>query len=183
MIAPNDLGQALLGGGVETKSAWMSPCGRYRYDLWRRWGEGDIVLFIGLNPSTADDKIDDPTIKRCIQFAKRWGYGGMCIVNLFAYRATKPENMLAQNDPVGPDNMAAIAAITNRPRVKLIVCAWGGEGGHRGQDKAVCALIAKTGKALFCFQTNKDGSPQHPLYVRGDKPLEPYLWQRSKTTG
>lgn len=95
----------LFGGtGAEAvqRDAHLSPCRRYRYALWRRWGDGPHAMFIGLNPSTADETADDPTIRRCIAFARAWGYGALCMANLFAYRATQPADMLAQDDPVGP---------------------------------------------------------------------------------
>ncbi len=87
-----------------TRNAHLSICRRYRYALLRRWGEGKNAMFIGLNPSTADETADDPTIRRCVSFAKAWGFGGLCMANLFAYRATNPADMLMQADPIGPDN-------------------------------------------------------------------------------
>src|SRR5882724_4976365 len=84
--------------------AVLSDCERYRYALWRRWAERPAVLFVGLNPSTADALQDDPTIRRCIRFAKAWGYGALYMGNLFAFRATDPRAMKAEADAVGPDN-------------------------------------------------------------------------------
>ena len=84
----------------------FSPCRRYRYTLWRAWDmfNPGYVMFIGLNPSTADEVQDDPTIRRCIGYAKEWGYGAFCMTNIFAFRATDPRVMKAQADPVGPEN-------------------------------------------------------------------------------
>lgn len=87
--------------------AKFSECRKYRYALWRTWDETKPhVMIIGLNPSTADETKNDSTITKCINFAKSWDYGGLCMANLFAYRATKPSDMIASNDPVGTDNDA-----------------------------------------------------------------------------
>lgn len=87
------------------KTAKLSDCRTYRYELWRTWDESKpYAMFIGLNPSTADETEDDPTIRRCINFAKTWGYGGLCMTNLFAYRATQPEDMKRASDPIGNKN-------------------------------------------------------------------------------
>ncbi|HEC24975.1 MAG TPA: DUF1643 domain-containing protein, partial [bacterium] len=83
----------------------LSECRKYRYALWRTWDElKPCAMFIGLNPSTADETEDDPTIKRCINYSKDWGYGGLCMVNLFAFRATSPSDMRASIEPIGSDN-------------------------------------------------------------------------------
>ncbi len=97
--------------------AKLSNCRNYRFALWRTWDESKpFAMIIGLNPSTADEVENDPTITRCINFAKSWGYGGVCMANLFAYRATEPSVMKSQNDPVGADNdvwLANLAKKTN----------------------------------------------------------------------
>lgn len=92
------------------RSAEFSPCRTYRHALWRSWSdllgatEEDYVLFVGLNPSTADEMQDDRTVRRCVSFAKAWGYSRLCMANLFAFRATSPADMLAAEEPVGPEN-------------------------------------------------------------------------------
>lgn len=138
----------------------FSPCRTYRYTLWREWigGEG-YAMFVGLNPSTADETQDDPTIRRCIAFAKAWGYSGLCMTNLFAYRATLPENMKAAADPVGPENDAHLMAMADSAGV--IVAAWGVHGAHQGRDAAVLRLLPD----LYCLALTKDGHPGHPLYL------------------
>jgi hypothetical protein len=138
----------------------LSPCRTYRYALWREWigGEG-YAMFVGLNPSTADETQDDPTIRRCIAFAKAWGYGGLCMTNLFAYRATKPKDMKAAADPVGQDNDAHL--LTLAAEAGVIVAAWGANGTYRGRDIAVRELLP----SLHCLQLTKDGHPGHPLYL------------------
>jgi hypothetical protein len=138
----------------------FSPCRAYRYQLWREWigGEG-YVMFIGLNPSTADETQDDPTIRRCIGFAKAWGYAGLVMTNLFAYRSTDPMIMKAAADPVGPENDAHLLALAEGADV--IVAAWGVNGTHRGRD----AVMRKMLPALHCLTLTADGHPGHPLYL------------------
>ncbi len=83
----------------------LSECRKYRYALWRTWDKSKpYAMFIGLNPSTADETENDPTINRCINYSKDWGFGGLCMVNLFAFRATDPSDMMASKDPIGSDN-------------------------------------------------------------------------------
>lgn len=146
----------------------FSPDRTYRYALWREWigGEG-YAMFIGLNPSTADETRDDPTIRRCIGFAKAWGYAGLCMTNLFAYRATKPADMKAATDPVGPDNDKHLVMLAEHADV--VVAAWGANGTHKGRDEDVLALIP----VLHCLALTKDGHPGHPLYL--PKTLVPVL--------
>jgi hypothetical protein len=135
-----------------------------------------LLPFIMLNPSTADASIDDPTIGRCMSFARREGYGGISVVNLFAFRATSPEDMKAADDPFGPEGSEYIertlnaGAITGVP----IVAAWGTHGGYRGRDEAVVLSARGWGANLVCLGTTKEGHPRHPLYVKGDQPFVPF---------
>jgi hypothetical protein len=148
-----------------TRSAEFSPCRLYRYTLWRWWGaapgafDRGFVVFVGLNPSTADEVTDDPTIRRCIAFAKAWGYGGMCMVNLFAFRSTDPADMLAAADPVGPENDVWLKRLA--PRAALVVAAWGVDGKHLGRDAQVKRLIPE----MHYLRLTKNGHPGHPLYL------------------
>lgn len=149
--------------GIES-TAEISKDAQYRYFLSRRWDSTlPIALFIGLNPSTADAFDDDPTIRRCIGFARTWGCGTLWMVNLFAYRSTDPKNLLAAADPIGPDNDLwldkSIAEAT------LVVAAWGNQGDLLGQ--ASRALDRYKSK-LQTLGMTKSGKPRHPLYVRGD---------------
>lgn len=147
--------------------AVFSPCRRYRYLLWRVWRPGDkLVAFIGLNPSTADETANDPTVRRCIGFAERWGYGGLVMLNLFAFRATDPKVMKAEPEPVGPENDQAIwnAAMA----VDQVIAAWGTHGEHQGRDKRVRGQLQN----LYCLGTTKDGHPRHPLYLPNDAERE-----------
>jgi hypothetical protein len=151
-------------------SAVLSPCRRYRYELWRRWSDAPYVMFVGLNPSTADEALDDPTIRRCVGYAKRWNFGGSCMVNLFAYRATQPKDMLVQLDPIGPDNDLTLKTLSQG--AGIVIAAWGKDGTHKGRDKQVIALMPR----LHCLKRNRDGTPAHPLYLKSDAtpvPLEP----------
>lgn len=140
----------------------------YRYVLTRQWDPARRSLaFVMLNPSTADEWANDPTVERCERRAHLMGYGGLIVLNLFAYRATQPQAMLAHRDPVGSDNDAHIARILNgwpgaRPDV---VCAWGTHGRHRGRDRAVTKLILRARIQPMVLGVTKDGFPRHPLYV------------------
>lgn len=149
-------------------AATLSPCRAYRYDLWRRWStDKGYVMFIGLNPSTADETNDDPTIRRCIDFAKRWGFGELCMANLFAFRATQPRDMKAAADPVGPDNNRSLQTLADG--ASIIIAAWGKDGTYQGRDKQVLKMLPR----LHCLKQNKDGTPAHPLYLKSE--LTPYI--------
>ena len=151
-----------------TRWAAITDCGRYRYALGRHWDEAlPPVVFIGLNPSTADAEQDDPTIRRCIGFAKAWGFGGLVMLNLFAYRATQPADMMAAADPVGPQSDHYLTTLASRATV---VAAWGANGTFRQRGEAVRAMLPR----LHYLRLTKGGQPQHPLYLPGD--LRPVLW-------
>lgn len=153
---------------MKAKTAVISDCGRYRYELWRRWAEGPHVLFIMLNPSTADAENDDATIRKCIAYAKRWGFGALCVGNLFAFRATDPMEMKAASDPIGPENDATLAKLAGSAGV--IVAAWGVHGAHMGRAMAV----AKTLPTIKALHITKDGSPGHPLYLKSYAQPHPF---------
>lgn len=149
-------------------SAIISDCGLYRYNLSRNWGTGyGTALFIMLNPSTADAENDDPTIRRCIGFARRLGYAGLEVVNLFAFRATNPAMMKASTDPVGPDNRKHV--IEAAERAGVIIAAWGANGKQNGQDDEVLGWLSN--KPVSALGLTKDGIPRHPLYLRSDSEL------------
>ncbi len=120
-------------------------------------------MVIGLNPSTADETQDDPTIRRCTGFAKSWGFGALCMVNLFAWRDTKPALMKKADDPVGPLNDYYLFELAQE--AGLIVCAWGKQGAHRGRAAHVQSVFAEAGSPIYCLRLNDDGSPEHPLYI------------------
>jgi len=146
---------------------------RYRYMLERtrkpRPTRAESVTFIGLNPSTADETHDDPTIRRCIGFMQSWGYQRLIVVNLFALRATQPADLRNARRPIGPNNDAAIAQAIKRSAL-TIVC-WGNHGNWLDRDQAVLAML---NKKTHCLQINKSGAPAHPLYQPASR--EPLLY-------
>jgi len=147
----------------------FSPDRVYRYDLWRTWLGGDgFAMFVGLNPSTADETQDDPTIRRCVAFAKAWGYAGLCMTNLFAFRATDPRDMKRASDPVGPQNDMVLKERAGRAGV--VVAAWGAHGTYKNRAWWVQGMLPK----LHCLRLTKDGHPGHPLYL--SKTLVPQPW-------
>jgi hypothetical protein len=153
---------------TQTNGGVLSSCERYRYSLAREWDRGTPPLtFVMLNPSTADATLDDPTIGRCIGFAKDRGYGAVRVLNLFAFRATDPGEMMAAPDPVGPDNDQHIreAFVSAAEAGAPVIAAWGVNGVHGGRDATVRALATECGVTLMCLGTTKDGHPRHPLYV------------------
>jgi hypothetical protein len=158
-----------------TGGARFSPSGRYRYTLSRELGAGHgVVAFLMLNPSTATETENDPTIRRCIGFARAWGYRRLEVLNLFALRSTDPAGLL-EVEPVGPENDAAIAEIARA--ADRVVCAWGTHSGgvHKllvDRERRVLELLS--GVPLSCLATAQDGRPRHPLYLRSD--LKPVPW-------
>ncbi len=147
----------------------------YRYTLWRRWvgwrqPDAKLCVFIGLNPSTADEREDDPTIRRCINYAKAWGYDGLVMLNLFAFRATDPVVLKAAPDPVGPENDRVIYQVCQEaPR---IVACWGDHGVYKSRDVMVPFLLRDTLRKLYCFGRTRSRQPRHPLYLRKTRELE-----------
>jgi hypothetical protein len=152
------------------RTARISPCGLYRYRLTREWSDTPLLPFVMLNPSTADADDDDPTIRRCMAFARREGAGGIVVGNQFAFRSTDPEALRTAADPFGPDNERALFEIAEEASVSgmPIVCAWGAHGGHNNHH---IVILQRAGARLVCLGMTKDGHPRHPLYVRGDQPL------------
>jgi hypothetical protein len=145
------------------KGAEIDPTGMYRYSLWRIWDsakDGHLV-FVMLNPSKADADLDDPTIRRCIGFAKTWGFGSIEVVNLFAFRATDPSELKKCKDPIGPHNNKHIHSAA--ARATKIVFAWGVNGTLLSRDKQVINLLSDYNPV--CLQKSKAGHPKHPLYI------------------
>jgi hypothetical protein len=159
--------------GDSNRGAWISPDGKYRYRLWRRWGPGDLVAFVMLNPSTADGKDDDPTLRRCIGYAKAWGFDALEVVNLFAWRATKPKDMPAGlMTTIGRDNDMHIAAVGSR--AALIVAAWGAldhrPPAYRARARSVHARLLEP----HAIAITDGGDPRHPLYLAKVLKPSPY---------
>jgi hypothetical protein len=149
-------------------SAWAKkdPTGQYRYLLGREWepSKGRVV-FVMLNPSIADEEQDDPTLRKCVEFAKAWGFGSLEVVNLFAYRATKPEELYDVKDPVGPENDRYVLQAINR--ASKIIVAWGKDGSLRNRDQKVLWLIPDD-ISLYCLGQTKDRDPRHPGRVKNN---------------
>jgi len=157
---------------IEDNGATFSDCRKWRYDLWRIWDPSlQRVAFIGLNPSTADETKNDPTVKRCINYAKKWGYGGMHMLNIFGYRATDPKDMKAFSEPIGPDNSSAICTIARE--CELVICCWGTHGGYLGRGREVLYMLNNF-MDVHCLAVTKDGYPNHPLYLKSELNPIPY---------
>lgn len=148
--------------------ARFSGCRHYRPVLWRSWApERGAVVFIGLNPSTADAASDDPTIRRCRRFSADWGYGAMLMVNLFDARATHPVDLKRKRAPVSRMNDSAVLAAC--ASAGLVVAAWGGHGRHRARSDAMRDVLKVAGVRPVCFGIGASGEPLHPLYQRRDR--------------
>lgn len=142
----------------------------YRYTLTRKWDESKPTLgWIMLNPSTADETDDDPTIRRCVGFAKDWGYGSITVGNLFALRATDPDELREHHDPVGDkndDDLRAVCEFADK-----VIAAWGANGDLEGRGREVGQMLDAD---LYALDTTKDGHPVHPLYQPSDTEPEPW---------
>lgn len=149
----------------------------YRYLLWRNWDTTrPCLLWVLLNPSVADGQTDDPTLRRCMCFSDKWGYGGLEIVNLFAFRTPHPDVLSIAVNPIGDENDRYVREAAER--ASEIVVAWGAwnaKGPYRHRDQDVLNLLGHPEKQLSCLGTTKNGSPRHPLYLACDTPLQPYL--------
>ena len=138
--------------------------GDYRYLLWREWNNSSkTISFIMLNPSRADAEVNDPTITRCINFAKSWGYGRLEVVNLFAYRTPHPSLLKQATEPIGRDNDRYI--IKSVEKSDRVILAWGNHGTWRKQDLYTLDLL-KNHNHLYSLGITKRGCPRHPLYLR-----------------
>lgn len=144
----------------------LSACGTYRYQLWYPTGIEDARLCLGVfaNPSTATDEEPDPTLTRWLGFSRSWGYGWAGIVNVCAFRATKPKDVPKGKGSIGPDNDYHVRECCKRADV--VVCGWGNLAGGRAEH--TLGLIREAGKTPLALKQNKDGSPTHPLYLRAD---------------
>jgi len=153
--------------------AVYSDCESYRYSLTRTWEDtASSVLFIMLNPSTATEVQNDPTIERCERRARFLGFGGFQAVNIFAFRATDPRDMRAAADPVGPDNDRLV--LEGAHWADTVIAAWGVHGGHRDRGPAMAQHLRAAGVRLHQLGLTKDGHPRHPLYLPYS--AQPTLW-------
>jgi hypothetical protein len=156
--------------------ASFSACRRYRYALWREWDATlPTVVFCGLNPSTADEMKDDPTIRRELGFARDWGFGRLVKVNAYGWRDTHPKKMLAAEDPVGPENLATVVRCAQR--AALFVAGWGNN--IRASDAlTLITLLRRGGVAIHVLRLTGKGNPEHPLYL--PRNLRPVTWPGGK---
>lgn len=149
------------------REAVYSPCTKYRYSLTLRWNTLDNhrLVFLLLNPSTATEEANDPTVERCYRRARDLGYDSLTILNLFAYRAPAPAEMKSQEDPIGPANDFVIGKECSRSNVSGVLCGWGERGSHRGRAREVIDKLQDLDVNLYCLKVNNSGNPIHPLYV------------------
>ena len=170
------LTREFLKGDAQSVAVY-SDCEAYRYLLTRVWEpDGARALFIMLNPSTATEVQNDPTVERCERRARALGFGAFRVTNIFAYRATDPRVMRAQADPVGPENDAAILQSLDwaSGAADQVICAWGAHGAHLGRGDHVEALLRRTGRKLHHLGLTKHGAPKHPLYIAYQHQPEPW---------
>jgi len=159
----------------ETREAVFSPCRRWRYHLKQVWDETQPnLIWMMLNPSTADETQNDPTVERCEQRARQWGFGGVEVYNIFAFRATDPNDMKAQADPVGPDNDKWVAKFAHHSQHTLAIIGWGEHGKHRGRGQDVLKIIAAHDGQVQALKVNKSGHPKHPLYIGYKQKASPF---------
>lgn len=153
---------------VSVNEAIFSPCGAYRYALWRLWDhQKSFIMFVGLNPSLADADSDDPTIRRVKRFAREWGYGGVYVLNLFAYVTPYPQLLFQASHPIGHLNDHYLRFFGGA--CDEIVFCWGSSD-TRGRSEKVMRMFPRA----RCIQKNKNGSPRHPLYIAAKENLKVY---------
>ena len=158
--------------GDAASEAIYSDCETFRYALTRIWADGPHLLWVMLNPSTASELANDPTVERCERRSRALGYGAFRVVNLFALRATDPRRLRAVDDPVGPENDAALRE--GAAWADAIFCGWGGHGGFRQQDQRVAGLLWQSGKPVYHLGLTQAGQPKHPLYI--GYAVQPMAW-------
>ena len=159
------------------RQAILDDAREYRYSLERTWHpDNGQVLFVMLNPSTADANVEDATIRRCMTFAARWGYGGLVVGNLFAFRSTDPKGLFHHQDPIGPENDVHLQRLAEG--CKTVVVAWGNSASSFPQFRERQAFVMDLLKGrMQCLGTNKDGTPKHPVRLPAATDLRPYGWR------
>lgn len=162
----------------EDAGAELSDCGLYRYTLWRTWTREPALRLVVcmLNPSTADATVNDATIAKLCGFARRFGFGGIHVVNLFALRSTDPKALKHARDPMGPKNLDRLqhAMQLSKAMQTPFVCAWGAGGSLHSQDRFVLKVLAYERVQPMCLRITKSGAPEHPLYIPYSATLKPY---------
>ena len=161
--------QQLLNTEWSQSGAEFSRGKLWRYALWREWARPTLdttIAFIGLNPSTADATTNDPTVTRCINFAKQWGFARMLMLNAYALRSTDPKGLWQAADPIGPDNDAALKRYASQ--AALHVVCWG-VNCRSDRERAVLEVLSRP---VYCLGTTSFGRPKHPLYLKNETQLE-----------
>ena len=160
----------------ETRSAAFSPCRQWRYHLQQVWDESrPNLLWLMLNPSTADETQNDPTVERCEMRAHMWNYGGVEVYNIFAFRATDPKNMKAAEDPVGPENDKWLAKFAIKSQQTLAIAGWGNHGSHQNRNRDVIKILNQKMADVKALKINASGDPKHPLYIGYSQQPVPFL--------
>jgi hypothetical protein len=161
---------------LSTRTAVFSPCLTYRYHLQETWGPGPTQTWLMLNPSTADEMRNDPTVARCQKRAERGGFGSFGVLNLFALRSTDPKGLYCIPDPIGPHNTSTILQVAQATHTGggQLVCAWGNHGAWQARADEILTILRTHAIPLFTLGTNANGSPKHPLYVPDKTPLTPF---------
>lgn len=184
-VLPTTLGDDVMSSpAIFSDPPGPDGLGTYRYTLWREVQCADdlfsmgpaksegFVMWIGLNPSTATETMDDPTLRRVQGFTARWGYRRMVMTNLFAYRATDPAEMKRAEHPEGNDNDSILGELSTR--AALVVACWGNHGSHLGRADRVCRWMRRLSVKMKCLSVTGEGQPQHPLYLSADTELIPF---------
>ncbi len=166
------VGRTTTSGKDCVATAILSACGRYRYSLTRRWGPGKSFLCILLNPSTATADVDDNTIRKLVVIACLLGFDAIEVMNLFAFRATDPDDMMAAEDPIGPENDAHLLDAVRKS--SCVLAGWGTSGDHLNRGAQVTRMLQHVGVQILCLAKNKGGTPKHPLYCKNSSTLIPY---------
>lgn len=173
-----------MDGVSDMSGAIFSPCEKYRYRLWRTWApERPRLVYVMLNPSTADAEKNDPTITRCMKRARLMGYGGIEALNIFAWRSTDPRGLYSAEDPVGPDNDSHIKAVCDAAieNWSKIILGWGEHGCYMSRGRAVRKMLDDKQIDTYALRLNASGEPQHPLYIEYKaEPIHISPWARER---
>ncbi|WP_233852892.1 DUF1643 domain-containing protein [Paraburkholderia sp. HD33-4] len=164
------------------RGAHVSDCGTYRYRLWREWDKSrPTLVFLMLNPSTADHRVDDPTVTRCFARAVANNFGRLEVVNLFPLRATSPDELLMHPDPLGPRSRANSAILEAVDLASMVICAWGSHEAATTRATDVLRLVGITNMSskLFYLGLTPDGDPIHPLYAPANTQAKQFMWRPS----